>query len=156
MKGWDFDSKLVANAVIGGAASVAGGGSFANGAVTGAFAYLFNHAGHMLAGSDAHYQLLNYLQERDPGMWSGNVGFGGLFGGGRPDLIYDSSPYEVYEIKPDGADAAGAAQLARYLNTPGSNSIAGDAQRIFGGLSKFSLPGGWFGGTKAQELIPVW
>jgi hypothetical protein len=34
----------VASAIIGGLASVAGGGKFANGAVTAAFGYLFNHA----------------------------------------------------------------------------------------------------------------
>lgn len=34
--------RLVASTVIGGAASVAGGGKFANGAITGAFGYLFN------------------------------------------------------------------------------------------------------------------
>jgi hypothetical protein len=36
---------LVENAVIGGAASVAGGGKFANGAITGAFGYMFNSCG---------------------------------------------------------------------------------------------------------------
>jgi hypothetical protein len=35
-------ASLVANSVLGGAASVAGGGKFANGAITGAFGYLFN------------------------------------------------------------------------------------------------------------------
>jgi hypothetical protein len=41
----DFTSGLVAHAVVGGLASVAGGGNFANGAVTASFGYLFNEAG---------------------------------------------------------------------------------------------------------------
>jgi hypothetical protein len=36
---------LVANSTLGGLASIAGGGKFANGAVTGAFGYLFNGCG---------------------------------------------------------------------------------------------------------------
>jgi hypothetical protein len=42
--GLDFAGKLVATSVIGGFASVAGGGKFENGAVTAAFGYLFNAA----------------------------------------------------------------------------------------------------------------
>jgi hypothetical protein len=41
---------LVENAVLGGAASVAGGGKFANGAITGAFGYLFNNQAGRTAG----------------------------------------------------------------------------------------------------------
>jgi RHS repeat-associated protein len=37
-----FQAALIANSTLGGLASVAGGGKFANGAVTGAFGYLFN------------------------------------------------------------------------------------------------------------------
>src|SRR5262249_30920143 len=37
-----FQAALVANSTLGGIASVAGGDKFANGAVTGAFGYLFN------------------------------------------------------------------------------------------------------------------
>ena len=37
--------RLVASAVLGGIGSVAGGGKFANGAITGAFGYLFNELG---------------------------------------------------------------------------------------------------------------
>jgi hypothetical protein len=44
-KGLGFAGGLVANAVLGGLASVAGGGKFANGAITGAFGYLFNACG---------------------------------------------------------------------------------------------------------------
>jgi hypothetical protein len=45
MIGMSGVAALTANAVLGGAASVAGGGKFANGAITGAFGYLFNKCG---------------------------------------------------------------------------------------------------------------
>jgi hypothetical protein len=45
LKGLNFGAKLVATSVLGGLASVAGGGKFANGAVTAAFGYLFNAEG---------------------------------------------------------------------------------------------------------------
>jgi len=38
------------NAVSGGVAFVAGGGKFANGAITGAFGYMFNSAGRSFEG----------------------------------------------------------------------------------------------------------
>jgi hypothetical protein len=41
------------NTTLGGLASIAGGGKFANGAVTGAFGYLANSAGHSADRSDA-------------------------------------------------------------------------------------------------------
>ncbi len=45
MEGLGFAPKLVATSVLGGLASVAGGGKFADGAVTAAFGYLFNYFG---------------------------------------------------------------------------------------------------------------
>jgi len=45
MKDWGFTSKLIATSVLGGLASVAGGGKFGNGALTAAFGYLFNEVG---------------------------------------------------------------------------------------------------------------
>jgi hypothetical protein len=106
---------------------------------------LFNDLGHMLVGTDAHYQLGAYLQQKDPGMWSVNTTLGGIFGSGRPDLIYDSMPRDVFEIKPDGSDAAGAVQLQGYLNTPGAQSVAGNSSLVFGTGSSLTLTGGWFG-----------
>jgi hypothetical protein len=141
----DFVGGTAASSLVGGLASVAGGGKFANGAQTAAFGYMFNHVGHMLAGSDAHFQLLSYLQGRDPDMWQGNIGLAGTYGGGRPDLIYDSMPRDIFEIKPDGSAAQGAAQLQGYLNTPGAQSVAGNFDLIFRGSSSLTLTGGWFG-----------
>src|SRR5262249_54034531 len=45
-----FQAALMANSTLGGIASVAGGDKFANGAVTGAFGYLFNAANGRLIG----------------------------------------------------------------------------------------------------------
>lgn len=42
----EMEANLVARTVIGGTSSVLGGGKFSNGAMTGAFGYLFNKCGH--------------------------------------------------------------------------------------------------------------
>jgi hypothetical protein len=139
---------LLLNSTIGGLASVAGGGKFANGAVTGAFGYLSNHLGHMLVGTDAHYQLLKHLQDRDQDMWTGNTTLDGMFDRGRPDLIYASLPKQIFEIKAYGSDAEGAAQLKGYLDTPGAQAMAGNTDIIFQGRPFFTLSGGWFGEAK--------
>ena len=44
--GWGKYGNIARNAVIGGTASLASGGKFENGAMTGAFGYLFNKLGH--------------------------------------------------------------------------------------------------------------
>lgn len=51
INGQDRVASLIANSALGGAASVAGGGKFANGAITGAFGYMFNAAGGRKIGS---------------------------------------------------------------------------------------------------------
>ena len=78
-------------------------------------------------------------------MWQGNTTLGGIFGDGRPDLIYDNMPMDVFEIKPDGSAALGAAQLQGYLNTPGAQAVPGNFGLIFQGAPSLSLTGGWFG-----------
>jgi RHS repeat-associated protein len=45
-KDWSPQAQLAASVVVGGTGSVIGGGKFANGAVTGAFGYLFNCGAH--------------------------------------------------------------------------------------------------------------
>jgi hypothetical protein len=52
-RGFSIES-LVANATLGGLAAVAGGGKFANGAITGAFGYLFNQAARDLGGTSGN------------------------------------------------------------------------------------------------------
>jgi RHS repeat-associated protein len=70
--GPDRFASLVMNSVVGGLASVAGGGKFANGAVTGAFAYLFSpRAGN--GGGDQEYaqagQTLSAVGDRGTTDW---------------------------------------------------------------------------------------
>ena len=76
MRGLGFQRSLVAHAVIGGLASVAGGGQFANGAITAAFGYLFNEI-RVTGTRDgaAVDQALSYLM-RDPSM-AGLIRFAG-------------------------------------------------------------------------------
>ena len=50
MTGQSITTRLVISSVAGGVGSVAGGGKFANGAITGAFGYLFNAAAGRLIG----------------------------------------------------------------------------------------------------------
>jgi hypothetical protein len=67
----DWTGRLLFKSVLGGLASVAGGGKFANGAVTGAFQYLFNDQFHDRAAAIAaddvpgmtapHYYLIDPL-----------------------------------------------------------------------------------------------
>jgi hypothetical protein len=108
-----------------------------------------------LVGQDAHQVLLTWLMTGPDGkMWSGNITGGGLFGRGRPDLLYDSKPKEAYEIKPSGAEAAGAAQLARYLRAAGGAAIPGSFERIFGSKPKLTLQSSWFFGRTTYTYSP--
>jgi hypothetical protein len=67
---------LVENAVLGGAASVAGGGKFANGAITGAFGYMFN-----ACGADPHGCLkAGFAIGVTSGLYSGGIISGGSLG----------------------------------------------------------------------------
>lgn len=45
---WGYTGKLISNAILSGTIEEVGGGKFANGAVTGAFAFMFNHRMHKL------------------------------------------------------------------------------------------------------------
>jgi hypothetical protein len=98
----DGQSPLVATAIsatVGGLASVAGGGKFANGAVTGAFGYLFNDFSHLWYGYDAHYSIESFFENKDPN-FRGEFQIGLL----RVDLVYldqDAKTIDVYEIKAD-------------------------------------------------------
>src|SRR6185437_2232216 len=111
----------VVSAAAGGLASVAGGGKFANGAVTAAFGYLFNAGvgaisrgvNAMLDGQDAHRALQDWLeQQRIPGLFteSGFDGQGTSFLG-RVD-IGNSISQEIWEIKPNNLAGYFAARVA--------------------------------------------
>jgi len=87
-------------------------------------------------------------------VWHGNPTLGGMFGNRRPDLIYGESPGLVYEIKPSGSEAAGAAQLQDYLGTPGANAITGDSFTIFRGAPSLTLDSHWFPGRTTYTFAP--
>lgn len=86
----------------------------------------------------------------DGHQWPGNVALGGRFGGGRQDLIYDpltDDPLSIFEIKPQGSDAAAQSQLQGYLATSDGEAVAGDQSLIFTHGPTITLSGGWFGAT---------
>jgi RHS repeat-associated protein len=108
-----------------------------------------------LVGQDAHQVILNWLQSGPNGaLWSGNTTFGGLFGSGRPDLIYGLDPMEVFEIKPAESVAAGAIQLQGYLNTAGGTAAAGSFSSIFNGAPSLTLESSWFFGRTTYTFAP--
>jgi hypothetical protein len=112
-----------------------------------------------LAGTDAHRVLLEHLRSGPQGeRWSGNVGLRGLFGGGRPDLLYalppDSLNYYGWEVKPVGQEAAAAAQLERYISAAGSRVSAGNNSLIFQGAPTLTLESNWFLGRTTYTYYP--
>jgi RHS repeat-associated protein len=88
-----FTGKLAASAVVGGTASVIGGGKFQNGAITGAFGYLFNEMGNNRqrgygwTTSDAAANAA--LLEANPLSITANVEYGGnIYSDGRESYDY--------------------------------------------------------------------
>jgi HNH endonuclease len=101
INGHGFVAGLVANTVLGGAVAVAGGGKFENGAIMGAFGYLFNACG----GTHGCADLLRQL-----GMTGGIIG-GGLFAAtGEYASFGLQSPMVPAEIAGGGAIGGGFGQ----------------------------------------------
>jgi hypothetical protein len=105
--------------LAGGLGSLLGGGKFQDGAVTGAFGYLFNAWLHITdVGNDAHNTLLQ-AAEQSGDKYFGNVwsppGDSDTWFGGRPDLG-DRDALLLWEIKPNNAVqiAAGVVQVEVY------------------------------------------
>jgi RHS repeat-associated protein len=82
----DWTGRLVFKSVLGGLGSLAGGGKFANGAVTGAFQYLFNDAQHTRA--DIVTTALSYVGSD---AWSDDVANGNFPAGSNKcnEFVYD-------------------------------------------------------------------
>ena len=97
---WGPVGGAMVSAVIGGTASMLGGGKFQNGAMTGAFGYLFNHEDHI--GETVE------IDDPDDGMLS--------MGSNKPDLIDDG--FKPLTIEPKG----GSGPMPRGL---GQNPFAG-------------------------------
>ena len=152
-----------ASAVLGGLGSVAGGGKFANGAVTGAFGYLFNAFQHMGkhyvnpwdVGNDAHQTFQRYAA-RDPDMfyeqWDDDAGTNFR---GRPD-VGNRLSLELWEIKPNNADAIarGMAQIAWYtMSSTGLSTYSPGGMSIFPGTYPLTLHG-YYGAYEYQLVAP--
>jgi RHS repeat-associated protein len=144
----DWTGRLVFKSVLGGLGSVAGGGKFANGAVTGAFQYLFNDSQHGInqvdVGNDAHRTLENYAGQF-PDIFTEAYGdsLGASFGG-RVD-IGDFATGELWDIKPNNAMGifAGTVQVEYYsivANATGPNEYQPGGVPGFMG-STITLPG---------------
>jgi hypothetical protein len=136
------------SAVIGGTASVLGGGKFANGAQTAAFGYLFNSLAHAWAGTEATYALGRSLNVRDGfGAWAINHGtFLDILLDGRADLIFKATG-ETFEIKTNNClqnvacEQDAQQQLNRYVASSNGTMRVGEAFTVFRG-SPFLLADG--------------
>ena len=135
----------IIEATAGGLASVAGGGKFANGAVTGAFGYLFN----AVAGTFNRATGLLTLTDQDTGeVFTGKFLSGGIGGGAIPDGTYsilergrkDEFRLEAEDstFGDDRVDGSGGRGLFR-LHGPGitNGCIAACDAETWNALSKF-------------------
>lgn len=137
-----FQAALVANSTLGGLASVAGGGKFANGAVTGAFQYLFNDSQHEInqldVGNDAHRTLEAYAGQSPDILTEVYQDALGTPFGGRADIV-DQGAGGIWDIKPNNAIGifAGTVQAEYYSIV--ANAI-GPNEYQPGGVSTFMPP----------------
>nr|WP_276597615.1 RHS repeat-associated core domain-containing protein [Pelomonas aquatica] len=116
----DFIGGTITSYVIGGTASVLGGGKFSNGGATAAFGYLFNHWAHRLElamyGQEAH-RLLQEKADEAGYVTERKCAAPGYCVDGRFDIA-DSGSKEVWEIKRNSAPgiAAGGIALDAYTS----------------------------------------
>jgi RHS repeat-associated protein len=103
MKSLNSAGQLVATSIVGGVASVAGGGKFANGAITAAFGYLFNAEGGRAVGR-AIGGLVGFLMfTAEDGPWAALIGHawgsavGGQIGSDLEDKFLAEGPYAHLE-----------------------------------------------------------
>jgi RHS repeat-associated protein len=144
-----FGAALVANSTLGGLASVAGGGKFENGAVTGAFGYLFNAEGGRLLGGIIGGAAVGALTgpEDVPGIVAGHF-LGGAIGSWIEDAFFGGTPalpapnLQDHHIFPR--------QYEDYFNARGIDIddytvTVGQTQHLQGihGNGLGNLPGGW-------------
>lgn len=119
----DISVRYIQYAVIGGVASVAGGGRFDQGAITGAFGYLFNHWAHSLAlawdGIEAHQTLQKEYKWRSGYEAEASE----VAGVGKVDGRFDSARDDgsLWEIKrnSDFGRTLGEKALAEYTRETG-------------------------------------
>ena len=132
--GLDLFTSTALVATAGGVAAKLTGGKFANGALTAAFANIFNNWKAAWLGSGAHKTLQNYLKRMDA-RWRSEVY---VKGKGFIDLLF--SELYAYEIKPYGQDVIARVQLDKYLDKVGNMFLPGPSHKLpFNGRGWFSL-----------------
>ncbi|MHB8573683.1 MAG: RHS repeat domain-containing protein [Candidatus Dormibacteria bacterium] len=121
------------SAVLGGIGSVLGGGKFENGAVSGAFGYLFNEALHATQiGKDADRTLLRYARMSGPEFFgqTWTAPGGGAWFGGMPDLG-DVIDQTLWEVKSINSFPLGYGQVEYYSIVSGTYSPAETPPSLF-------------------------
>ena len=134
---WNVVGATMASAVIGGTASVLGGGKFENGAQTGAFGYLFNHWAHNLAlaidGIEAHQALQGYQSANGYATEASCISNGNCVNG-RFDIASEDG--RLWEIKRNGP-------FGEYLGNKAISNYTENTNFVPGG----DLPGLPVGGS---------
>jgi RHS repeat-associated protein len=106
INGHGFFFGLVANTTLGGGAAVLGGGKFENGAITGAFGYLFNGAwgrgvGQVLGGVFGAFAGLETVVGSAVTAWEGALA-GGEIGSRIEDALFGTNLQTTSVGRPDG------------------------------------------------------
>jgi hypothetical protein len=116
--------KVLASSIVGGTASVLGGGKFANGAITGAYVMLFNHMRHPDDGEEDG--------GKKPETAKNDTNSGDKFDNGIPDALGPVLIIAGQEIIPKSFAALGSGKYTPiasklFRNIPGKLSF-----RVFG------------------------
>jgi hypothetical protein len=143
----------IASAVLGGIGSVAGGGKFANGAVTGAFGYLFNQLGAAeRRGMGASVDISNGTLSAPPGLqiwqWQVSPLTNNLY-----PVIEDplNPPPGVQQIDVTGWTATYGPPGSTYTEATFSGTPPTPGQYFPYGVIFFTRPGGIFGPVPLNE-----
>jgi len=122
VNGHGFVAGLVANTVLGGVAAVAGGGKFENGAITGAFGYLFNYCGGPHGCGDLG---------RNLGMAGGIIGGGFLAASAELASFGLQTPLVPVEVAAGGAIGGGFGQaVGSILDWIYNSNVAPDPNAV--------------------------
>ena len=133
---WGYTGKLISNAILSGTIEEVGGGKFANGAVTGAFAFMFNHRMHKLELSESLvkkiYEEAVMLHDAYKGMSSA---FYESLGGDFPALL--EGPYDMSNTC--AAKLSEAMRLAGIkIPNGGKNTVKGACGYYYANAKKMS------------------